>query len=401
MMMKPLIQCPQAAVLFIMLALLCHGISPVARAVVPPPDGGYPNFNTAEGQNALLSLTTGAANTAVGWLSLRTLTSGQFNTGVGAGSLALNIADGNTAVGAVALLRNTTGVGNTAMGFAALSNNTIGSPNTAFGAQALYTCSNGSDNTAIGYQALYTDNSDGDNTAVGHRALHDNTEGVLNTALGANTLSLSTESFLNTAIGAGAGNGITTATNVICLGAFVQGANVNNSCYIGNIWNQPGGSQAVYVNSDGKLGLQVSLERYKDEIKPIERASEVIYNLKPVSFRYKAEIEPTRPLGFGLIAEDVEKITADLVTRDGDGKVNSVRYDAVNAMLLNEFLKEHRKVEEQNQKIQQQEATIAELNKQMQTVVVRLKEQDSKIQRVRDEVRMNRPDAQVVAQNPR
>src|SRR5438874_7293655 len=100
-------------------------------------------------------------------------------------------------------------------------------------------------------------------------------------------------------------------------------------------------------NSDGKLGVLVSSRRFKDDIKPMEQASEVIYHLKPVSFRYKAEIEPTRPLGFGLIAEEVEKVVPDLVSRGGDGKVNSVRYDAVNAMLLNEFLKEHRKVEKQ------------------------------------------------------
>jgi len=205
---------------------------------------------------------------------------------------------------------------------------------------------------------------------------------VLNTALGANTLSLSTESFLNTAIGAGAGNGITTATNVICLGAFVQGANMNNSCYVGNIWNQPGGSQAVYVNSEGKLGLQVSSERYKDEIKPIERASEAIYNLKPVSFRYKAQIEPTRPLSFGLIAEDVETITADLVTRGSDGRVNSVRYDAVNAMLLNEFLKEHKTVQELKAALVQQQKEIAALT-------AHIKAHDARIQKVSDQLEMN------------
>jgi trimeric autotransporter adhesin len=363
----------------IILMIVCFGVLSKARAVFPPPDGGYPNFNTAEGQNALFSLTTGAGNTGVGWLSLRTVTTGQFNTGIGAGSLALNTGDENTAVGAVALLRNSTGAGNTAMGFAALTNDTIGSPNTALGAKALYTCSNGIENTAVGYQALYTDNSDGDNTAVGHRALHDNTEGVFNTAVGANTLTLSTESFLNTAIGAGAGNAIRTATNVICLGAFVQGADVNNSCYIGNIWNQPGGSQAVYVNSDGKLGLQVSSARYKDEIKPIEGASEVIYALKPVSFRYKREIEPTRPRDFGLIAEEVDKASPDLVTRGSDGKVNSVRYDAVNAMLLNEFLKEHKNVQELKSSLVQQQKEIAAL-------ITHIKEQDAKIQRVSDQL---------------
>ena len=154
---------------------------------------------------------------------------------------------------------------------------------------------------------------------------------------------------------------------------------MSNSCYIGNIWNQPGGSQAVYVNSEGKLGAQVSSRRFKDEIKPMEQTSEVIYGLKPVSFRYKPEIEPTRPVGFGLIAEDVEKISPDLVTRGGDGKVNSVRYDAVNAMLLNEFLKEHRRNEER-------EATIARQQKQIDALTASLKEQASQIQKVSAQV---------------
>ena len=119
--------------------------------------------------------------------------------------------------------------------------------------------------------------------------------------------------------------------------------NASNSCFIGNIWNQPGGSQAVYVNSDGRLGAQVSSRRFKDDIKPINQASEAIHRLRPVSFRYKAEVEPTRPIGFGLIAEEVEKINPDLVSYDQDGKPFVVRYEAVNAMLLNEFLKEHHK----------------------------------------------------------
>ena len=128
------------------------------------------------------------------------------------------------------------------------------------------------------------------------------------------------------------------------------------------------------------------------------KASESIHALKPVTFHYKSDSNGTPQ--FGLIAEEVAEVNPDLVVRDENGEIYTVRYDAVNAMLLNELLKEHRKVEEQNQRIQQQEATIAELKKQMQTVVARLKEQDSNIQRVRDEVRMNRPDARVVAENP-
>jgi hypothetical protein len=204
-------------------------------------------------------------------------------------------------------------------------------------------------------------------------------------------------------LGNSAGNAVTTADNVICIGYGVSGANVNDSCYIGNIWTKPGGSQPVYVNSQGKLGELVSSRRFKDDIKPMEQASEIIHCLKPVSFRYKPEIEPTRSLGFGLIAEDVEKISPDLVSRGSDGKVQSVRYDAVNAMLLNEFLKEHRKGEEQDRKlesqdrrIQEQEATIAQLKKEVETLVDRVKEHDSKIQRVTDQVEMNKGALQLV-----
>ncbi len=115
----------------------------------------------------------------------------------------------------------------------------------------------------------------------------------------------------------------------------------------------------VIVDNNGHLGTIVSSQRFKDQIKAMDKASEAIFALKPVSFRYKPEIEPTRPLGFGLIAEDVEKVSPDLIVRDKEGKPYSVRYDAVNAMLLNEFLKEHRKNEEQ-------QATIERLKNDLQ-----------------------------------
>jgi trimeric autotransporter adhesin len=299
----------------ILLALGGFVLSPIVQAVVPPPDGGYPNGNTAEGQNALLSLTTGGFNTAVGWLSLKTITTGQFNTALGAGTLFANTADSNTAVGTVALLSNTDGTGNTATGV-----------------EALFTNSGGDYNTAMGFAALFGNTSGNNNTAIGLAALQNNTTGSSNIALGNMS-----------------GNGVHTAGGVICIGA--AGDDVDNSCYIGSIWQQPGGSQAVYVNAQGKLGAIVSSRRFKEEIKPIDQASEAIYRLDPISFRYKCEIEPTRPLSFGLIAEDVEAVDPDLVLRDDEGKPYTVRYEAVNAMLLNEFLKEHRTVQAQQKEI--------------------------------------------------
>jgi hypothetical protein len=211
----------------------------------------------------------------------------------------------------------------------------------------------------MGFQALFGNTDGYGNTAIGREALSVNTNGYENTAIGDRALSQNTEGIGNIALGVFAGLGVSTAFEVICIGA--DGANVSESCYIGNIWQQPGGTQPVYVNSEGKLGAQVSSRRFKEEIKPIADDSKAIYDLKPVSFRYNRQIEPTRPLGFGLIAEEVENVSADLVTRGSDGKAMSVRYDAVNAMLLNEFLKEHKTVQEQQREI---DTLKTELNEQ-------------------------------------
>jgi hypothetical protein len=375
----------------------------MAQAVSPAPDGGYAGGNTAEGQNALLSLSSGTYNTAVGFLSLKSDTAGQFNTATGAGALLSNLGDSNsgagvenTATGAGALLSNTTGCCNTASGAFALFSNTNSAENSAFGNNALLSNIEANDNSAFGYNALMS-NTGGGNTAIGSYCLISNTTGVLNTAVGVSALAAHVSGDKNTALGYVAGGNVTTANNVICIGALVGGANVDNSCYIGNIWNQPGGSQAVYVNSDGKLGLQTSSRRFKDEIQPMEQASEVIYRLKPVNFRYKPEIEPTRPRGFGLIAEDVEKVSPDLVTRNSDGKVNSVRYDAVNAMLLNEFLKEHRKVEEL-------QATVLRQEKSFQSRLVEQEQQiqalTAGLQRVRAELETRNAPLKMVLNRP-
>ena len=315
--MKPLIQLKKTILPLLITSVLASlGLLPKAAAVVPAPDGGYPGGNTAEGQNALLSLNvnTGTNNTAVGWFSLRSNVEGQFNTAVGAGTLFNNTAHRNTAIGGAALFSNTSG----------------------------------KFNTAVGMLSLFTNATGFNNTAIGDGALFNNATGNFNTAFGVDALRQSMSNS-NTAVGFHAGVNVINANNVICIGNV--GVNTSNSCFIGQIWQQPGGSQAVYVNSDGKLGALVSSARFKDEIKPITQASESIHRLRPVSFRYKAQVEPTRPVGFGLIAEEVEKINPDLVTRDKEGKPLSVRYDQVNAMLLNEFLKAH-------SKLQEQEATI-------------------------------------------
>ena len=327
----------------IALLLVCFGLLPMnAFGVVPAPDGGYPGGNTAEGQGALLNLTSGTFNTAVGLFSLRSNTQNTFNTAIGAGALFANTADKNTGTGAGALLSNTIGIENTANGSFALLNNTTGTENAAFGASALL-------NTTIG----------GGNTAVGFNGLANNTTGVTNTAVGFN-----------------AGFGITTANNIIVIGTNVGGQNVDHSCFIGEIFGATSSSgTAVFINSEGRLGTMTSSQRFKEAIEPMEQASEALFALKPVRFHYKKEIDPTKASQFGLVAEDVEKVDPALVVRDKEGKPHSVRYDQVNAMLLNEFLKEHRKNEDQ-------EKTIAELKSGMTALAATMKEQASQIQKV-------------------
>jgi Chaperone of endosialidase len=357
-----------------------------AQAVVPPPDGGYPGFNTAEGQNALFSLTTGSANTAVGWFSLFSVTTGSFNTATGAGSLLFNTADQNTAFGTAALLFNTIGSNNTALGTAALLNNTEGSFNTANGFIALSSNTDGAVNTATGAAALFHNTAGSDNTANGFNALNNNTEGDANTAIGRDALFRNTVGSNNTALGAFAGSSLKgNSNNNIDIGnpgvAFESdtirvGSEFQTRTFIAGIRGvQTGVADAVNVliDSAGQLGTMSSSRRFKKEIKPMDKASEAILALKPVSFHYKGDNIGTPQ--FGLIAEEVAQVNPDLVVRDKNGEIYTVRYEAVNAMLLNEFLKEHRKVEEQ-------EKTIAELKSGMTALTATVKEQAAQIQKV-------------------
>jgi hypothetical protein len=350
------------------------------QAVVPPPDGGYPRFNTAEGQNALFSLTLGSANTAVGWFSLFSNIDGSFNTATGAGSLLFNISDQNTAFGAAALLFNTVGFGNTAVGAAALVNNTASPVDTPSGGP-------GSVNTAVGLSALSS-----------------NTTGSVNTAVGASALTNNTIGNGNLALGSGAGIAVTNANNVIAIGT--SGENVSNSCYIGQIYSnvQPivgTDPDSVTITSSGRLGRgNVSSRRYKHEIKPMDKASEVLYALKPVSFRYNKEYDATQTLAFGLIAEEVVDVYPDLVGRNREGQPESVRYEQINAMLLNEFLKEHRRGEEQDCKIQEQEKTITELRSEIRDLAAMVNEQASELRKVSAQLQTSNATLQAIAKNP-
>ena len=403
--MNRLIQYQVTTLRFVLAGVLaCFFISPIARAVVPPPDGGYPNGNTAEGQNALFSLTTGGFNTAVGWLALRSNTENGFNTAVGAGALFANISAANTATGTGALLSTTVGGNNTANGVFALFSNTTGQSNTATGAGALLSNTTGTVNTATGFHALFSSTTGAGNTAIGESALVGNTTGGGNTAIGTGALQNSTTGAGNTALGMAAGSQVTTAANAICIG--IPGANVSNSCFIGHIRNVTTTNNdaiPILIDSAGQLGTTSSSRRFKEEIKPMDKASEALLALKPVTFHFKSD-NTNRP-EFGLIAEEVAEVNPDLVVRDADGEIYTVRYDAVNAMLLNEFLKEHSKVEQQQTTIRQlqtnaakQEGTVSELKKEIELLTAQLKEQAAEIQKVSARIEMNERASQTVAE---
>lgn len=341
----------------LILILIVIGLAclPRAQAITPPLDGGYAGGNTAEGQSALLSLTTGTYNTAVGLFSLQSNVDTSFNTAVGAGALLLNTGDSNTAVGAAALLSNTFGVRNTAIGVSALFSNTQGNENTAAGSQALNQNTTGSLNNAFGVRALANHVTGDFNNAFGGGALSGDTSGEFNNAFGDSALGNNTGSG-NTAIGDFAGVDLTTGSGNVCIGKDVFGeADVSDSTYIRNVNTlaQPivAGIDGVTVRlSDGRLGHGVSSRRYKEDIKPMDWASEALYGLKPVTFHYKKEIDPTQTLDFGLIAEEVAEVNSELAVRDGEGRISNYRRDAINAMLLNEFLKEHRHSLKSNRK---------------------------------------------------
>jgi trimeric autotransporter adhesin len=450
-------------VVVLALALGLFALSPATQAVTPAPDGGYPNGNTAEGQDALFRLTDGFDNTAVGFQALFRNTSGFSNTAVGFRALASNTTNaGNTATGAGALERNTTGFTNTANGAGALGNNTSGYQNTAIGLEALAFNTTGINNTATGHLALLSNTHGHDNTAAGLNALSSNTTGNRNTATGALALLVNTEGDADTAtgyqalrfntigrnntatgdhaltsnttgsfnvangvnalanntsgsfnvalgnqtgvnltgsnnilLGHQAGANLTTGENNIDIGAHGTAADGNTirigsrgthgATFIAGISGVAVTGSQVLVNSNGQLGVVTSSARFKEGIKSMDETSEMVLKLKPVMFRYKKELDPEQNAQFGLIAEEVARVNPDLVVRNDNGEIYTVRYEAVNAMLLNEFLKEHRKVEEQG-------AMIAKQQKQIEALT-------ATVQKVSDQIALSKPAPQLVA-NP-
>ena len=342
----------------ILLALACFGLLPKAQAVSPAPDGGYANANTAEGTNALFSLTSGLENTANGFEALYSNTTGSDNTANGTRALYSNTGANNTANGASALFFNTTGGRNTANGSAALYSNTGGSDNTANGFFALL-FTTGSENTANGSAALQSNTTGSDNTANGVDALFFNTTGSSNIALGVSAGQNLTTGNNNIDIG---NPGVAAEANTIRIGTV----GTQTKTFIAGISGAGVTGVAVKVNAAGQLGTAPSSERFKDAIKPMDKASEAVLALKPVTFHYKKELDPDGTPQFGLIAEEVAKVNPDLVARDDQGKIYTVRYDAVNAMLLNEFLKEHSKVEELKKQVERLTAGLQKVSNELE-----------------------------------
>ena len=473
--MNPLIGLKRTAPrLLIILALLCFGLLPTAKALLPgpSPDGGYPGGNTAEGDNALHDVNTavGINNTAVGANALTNDNTGAYNVAVGSG----------------ALQSNTTGQQNMAVGAEALANSN-GNFNMAIGFRTLF-MNTGSRNSGVGAAALRNNTTASDNTAIGSTAMRENTTGENNTAIGSGALTNLNGGDRNTAIGRGAGATYTGAeSNNICIGdqtggetgesntirigsnmpsgglivggvdpfssdffrigsnmpsggmivgsvgalksitigaGFTGGGiqyqeligqtvsigpnfvtfNGSSHCFIGGIFNQTptAGSHAVVIGSDNRLAdASLSSRRFKKDIAPIDKISEGILALKPVTFHFKND--DTNYPQFGLIAEDVAEVNPDWITRDPQGEIYGVRYDTIPILLLNEFLKEHHQVQEQNSKIQQQEATIAELKSTvaqqqqgLETVTARLDEQAAQIQKVSAQLEASKPAPQMV-----
>src|SRR4029077_5868607 len=316
--------------------------------------------NAAAGLHALYSNTTGSNNTANGGQALFKNTTGSSNTADGVNALYYNTTGiQNTANGADALRFNTTGGGNTANGYQALVHNTTGSNNTANGAAALYHDGTGSSNTVIGTAALYNSMGNNDNTAIGSGAL-------LLLAFGSG----------NIALGAGAGGSVRLSDNNIFIGSQGDFFDYSDTIRIGASQTRTfvagirgvttGNTDAipVLIDSAGQLGTTSSSRRFKKEITPMDRASEAILGLNPVTFHYKSD--RTGMPQFGLIAEEVAEVNPDLVVRDKNGEIYTVRYDAVNAMLLNEFLKEHKAFLEEHRTVEELKKQVAALTAGLQ-----------------------------------
>lgn len=239
------------------------------------------------------------------------------NTALGRSSLPASSGAQNTGIGFASLGNNAGGNDNTAVGSTALSSNTTGNYNTALGQSALAFNSTGSDNTAIGYQAL-SSSTGSDNIGIGFQA-------GINLGTGNNNIEIGSP-------------GVNGENSVLRIGtsqtkAFLAGVNGNNVT----------GAAAVFVDANGQLGIQASSRRFKQDIQPMADASSRLMQLEPVIFRYK---ETAADVQYGLIAEQVAAVYPELAVYDKDGQVETLQYQQLPAMLLNEIQKQHRTIED-------------------------------------------------------
>ena len=358
------IRCPplRRVFLFVPFLLTCFALSQTAQAVVPPPDGGYANRNTAEGKDALFSLTTGVDNTALGFQALYNGTTASGNTAVGSQALLSNTASTrNVAVGAAALDSLTSGEMNTAVGNVSLEQGVSVNFNTALGRHALGR-TQGDQNTGLGFFAGWNLSDDGTNN------IYIGNAGPVPIGTESNTIRIGTQTATIVTVGNPPFESHPMPAHTATFVAGISGTAING--------------RPVMINANGRLGTAPSSARFKEEIKPMDKASEAILALKPVMFRYKKEVDAERTPQFGLVAEQVEKVNPDLVTRDPDGKAFTVRYEAVNAMLLNEFLKEHRQVQEQQKEIDVLRAELREQRALIRKVSARVELQTAPAQTV-------------------
>ena len=330
-------------------------------------------LNAAVGNGALSSNTTGNSNAAFGSETLTQNTSGTGNTALGSQALLANTnANYNTAVGYNALEFNSTGFQNTAVGMEALQQNTIGSTNVAVGQLAMQLNSAGTGNTAIGVQALSANTSGSGNAALGSGALAGNTSGATNTGVGENALVSVSTGNGNVGIGFLGGSSIISGSNNIDIGN--QGAaadtglirigtsGTHTAAFIAGITGVNVSGVPVLVSGSGQLGVASSSRRFKQDIEDMGDSTDDLMRLRPVTYRYKQPFEDgSQPLQYGLIAEEVDKVYPELVAHSSDGKIETVKYQLLDSMLLNELQKQHATITAQKDKIQSLEERLSKL----------------------------------------
>ena len=330
--------------------------------------------NTASGSNALRSNTTGVWNTADGAFALQSNTTGYANTASGYSALQANTTGfGNTASGAAALYNNITGGDNTASGWDALGSNTTGYNNTADGVTALWNNTTRYGNEASGVDALFVNTTGFHNTAVGDSALHNNKTGHGNIGIGFNG-GFNLTGSNNIEIGS---TGTSADNNTIRLGG------TQTATYIAGISGTAMTGADVVVSSSGRLGVLPSSARYKSGIQPLNQLSNKLWQLRPVTFRYKQDPQGERQ--YGLIAEQVSKVYPELVVRGDKGEIESVQYRELIPLMLNEMQHQQATLSQLKAQNRNQQAALTELKTQNQMLRAALAEQNSAL-----EVRLER-----------